>query len=127
MVRRYPKWFMASFALFLGGGCLAAFWVGGDPQSGWISFAILAALGLASLVFGRSEMVRGFRGDGRDEYWWSLDKDASLIAGMALVSLVIAMAMWEWAHGRDGTPYSQLGAISGVVYLVAVAALRLRR
>jgi hypothetical protein len=37
------------------------------------------------------------------------------------------MAMWEWAHGRDGTPCSQLGALAGVVYLVALAALRLRR
>jgi hypothetical protein len=37
------------------------------------------------------------------------------------------MAMWEWAHGRDGTPYSQLGAIAGVAYLVALAAIRLRR
>jgi hypothetical protein len=127
MVRKYPKWFLASFAFLLGGGCLASFWVGGDPESGWISFAVLGGVGLATLAFGRSELIRGFRGDGRDEYWWSLDRDASLVAGMFLIGLVIAMSMWEWAHGRDGTPYSQLGALAGVVYLIAVVALRLRR
>ena len=36
------------------------------------------------------------------------------------------MCLWEWGHGRDGTPYSQLGAIGGVAYIAAVAALRLR-
>jgi hypothetical protein len=101
--------------------------VGGDPTSGWISFAILAGLALATLVLGRSEMIRGFRGDGRDEYWWSLDRDATLVAGMFLILLVIGMSMWECAHGRDGTPYSQLGALARVVYLIALAALRLRR
>jgi hypothetical protein len=71
--------------------------------------------------------MRGLRGDGRDEYWAALDRDATLVAGTALVLLVIGMSMWEWAHGRDGTPYSQLGAVTGVVYLVALAALKLRR
>jgi hypothetical protein len=127
MVRKYPKWFLASFAFVLAGGCLTSFWIGGDPTSGWISFAVVGGLGTATLVLGRSEMVRGFRGDGRDEYWWSLDRDATLVAGLTLVTLVIGMSMWEWAHGRSGTPYSQLGAITGLVYVVALAGLRLRR
>ena len=43
-----------------------------------------------------------------------------------LISLVIVMCFWEWAHGRDGTPYSQLGAIAGLAYLLALLGLRLR-
>jgi hypothetical protein len=43
-----------------------------------------------------------------------------------LISAVIVMCFWEWAHGRDGTPYSQLGAITGVSYVVFVAVLRWR-
>jgi len=118
---------LAATAFVLGAGCLVSFWVGGDPTSGLISFAILAVLGFATLVAGRSELVRGLRGDGRDEYWAAVDRDATLVAGLVLILLVIGMAMWEWAHGRDGTPYSQLGAIAGVAYLVALAAIRLRR
>src|SRR5262245_10324082 len=127
MVRRYPKWWLAATSFVLGAGCLVSFWVGGDPVSGVISFAILSVLGLVTLVAGRSELVRGLRGDGRDEYWAAVDRDATLIAGLVLILLVIAMAMWEWAHGRDGTPYSQLGAVTGLTYLVALAAIRLRR
>ena len=35
-------------------------------------------------------------------------------------------AIGEWAHGRDGTPYSQLGAITGVAYLLGLALVRWR-
>jgi hypothetical protein len=127
VARRYPKWSLAAFSIVLGGICLAAFWIGGHPGQGWFSFALIAGLGLASLVFGRSELVRGLRGDGRDEYWASLDRDASLFAGMFLILLVIAMCCWEWAHGRDGMPYARLGAATGVAYIFALAGMRLRR
>ena len=99
-VRRYPRWFLAAFSLVLGGACLAAFWIGGNPGQGLFSFAVIGGLGVASLVLGRSELVRGLRGDGRDEYWAALDRDASLFAGLFLITLVIAMCCWEWAHGR---------------------------
>lgn len=34
--------------------------------------------------------------------------------------------LWELAHGEDGNPYSQVGAIGGVAYLLAIAFLRWR-
>jgi hypothetical protein len=36
------------------------------------------------------------------------------------------MCLWEWGHGRDGTPYAQLRAVAGVAYVLALAGLRLR-
>jgi hypothetical protein len=125
-VWRYPKWFMPVFTLCLGGACLAAFWIGGDRRQGLISFAILAGLALVFALGGRSETIRGLRGDGRDEYWQRLDTAATTLAGLALILAVIAMCLWEWAHGRSGSPYAQLGAIAGLVYIVALVALRLR-
>jgi presenilin-like A22 family membrane protease len=74
-----------------------------------------------------AKTIRGLRGDGRDEYWASLDLGATTLAGVVLITVVIAMSMWEWAHGRSGSPYSELGAIAGIAYLVALVALRLRR
>ncbi|HEY7207537.1 MAG TPA: hypothetical protein VH416_04795 [Gaiellaceae bacterium] len=125
--RRYPWWFLPGFSLALGVGCLVAFWVGGDPWQGLVSLAILAGFGLVFAVGGRFEAIRGLRGDGRDEYWQSLDMTATTIAGTTLIGVVIGMCFWEWAHGREGTPYVQLGAIAGVVYLVALVVLRVRR
>jgi hypothetical protein len=126
-VRRYPKWSLAALSVALGGVCLAAFWIGGHEAQGWFSFAWLSSIGLATLLFGRSELVRGLRGDGRDEYWASMDRDASLFAGVFLICLVIAMCCWEWAHGRSGSPYTTLGAVAGAAYIFALVGLRLRR
>ena len=125
--KRWPKWVVPAFSVALGLAMLLAFWAGGNPGQGLFSLAVMAAFGLLFLVGGRSEAVRGLRGDGRDEYWSAIDRDATLLTGCVLIALVIAMCLWEWGHGRSGTPYVQLGAIAGVAYVVALGALRLRR
>ena len=126
-VRRYPWWFMPLFSLGLGVACMVAFWLGGDRNQGLFSLALMGGLGAVFALGGRSETIRGLRGDGRDEYWQGLDEGATLVAGFVLILAVIAMCMWEWAHGRNGSPYVQLAAITGLSYIVALVALRLRR
>jgi hypothetical protein len=120
------KWFLPLFSVALGVVFLAALWVGGERRAGFESLAVMSALGLLILVGGRSELIRGLRGDGRDEYWQRIDVHATALAGNVAIGLIIGMCVWEWAHGRDGTPYSQLGAITGVAYVVAVGMLRWR-
>ena len=66
-------------------------------------------------------MTSARRGDGRDEYWERLDIHATALAGLVAFAATIGMCVWEWGHGRDGSPYTQLGAASGVAYVVAVA------
>ena len=104
----------------------AALWIGGEPEDGLWALGVMVVFGLLIAVGGRSETIRGLRGDGRDERFERLDRDATALAGIVLISVVLVMCGWEWAHGRDGSPYVQLGAISGLAYLVAVVALRLR-
>ena len=108
------RWFLPLFSLGLGLLCLAAFWIGDDLRSGLAALAVMAGAGLVFLLGGRSEMVRGLRGDGRDEYWERIDVHATYLAGLATFGLIIGMCLWEWAHGRDGSPYTQLGALAGV-------------
>lgn len=43
-----------------------------------------------------------------------------------MIAAIIAMCLWEWGHGRDGAPYVQLGALTGVAYVAALAVLRWR-
>ena len=119
-------WFLPLFALALGTACFAAFAIGGKVEDGVWAFGVMAALALLFAVGGRSETIRGLRGDGRDERFARLDLVATAIAGNVLIALVIGMCLWEWAHGRDGSPYAQLGAVAGVAYIAAVAFLRLR-
>jgi hypothetical protein len=86
----------------------------------------MTALGGVIYLGGRSDMVHGLRGDGRDEYWERIDIHATALAGIVVITAIIGMCLWEWAHGRDGSPYAQLGAIGGVAYVASLAVLRLR-
>ena len=120
------KWFMPLFAVSLGLVMLAAQWIAGNPLSGLGSLGIMTAFGALILFGGRSETIRGLRGDGRDERFRQLDLHATAIAGIVVITAIIVAFVVELARGHDGSPYAWLGAIGGLAYLVAVVVLRLR-
>ena len=120
------KWFLPAVCVALGVLVLVAQWIGGDPRSGLVSLAIAAGFGLLILLAGRSETVRGLRGDGRDERFRTIDIHATALAGLAVILAVIVAFLVELARGHDGDPYAWLGAIGGVVYIAAVIVLRIR-
>jgi hypothetical protein len=120
------KWFLPLFAVALGLLVFAAQWIGGNPRSGLVSLAILTAFGALILVGGRSETIRGLRGDGRDERFRQIDIQATAFAGLAVITAIIVAFVVELARGHDGNPYGWLGAIAGVAYLVAVIVFRVR-
>jgi hypothetical protein len=43
-----------------------------------------------------------------------------------LITVIIGAFLVEVARGEDGQPWSQLGAVGGVTYIIAVALLRWR-
>jgi hypothetical protein len=120
------KWFLPLFAVALGLVMLAAQWVGGNPGSGLVSLGILTAFGTLILLGGRSETIRGLRGDGRDERFRMIDVHASALAGLVVIAAIIIGFVVEIARGHDGNPYGWLGAAAGIAYLVAIAVLRIR-
>jgi hypothetical protein len=120
------KWFLPLFAVALGLLVFAAQWIGGNPRSGLVSLAILTAFGALILVGGRSETIRGLRGDGRDERFRQIDIQATAFAGLAVITATIVAFVVELARGHDGNPYGWLGAIAGLAYLVAVIVFRIR-
>jgi hypothetical protein len=120
------KWFLPLFSVALGVVVFVAQWIGGSPRSGLVSFAILAGFGALILLGGRSETIRGLRGDGSDERFRRIDIAATAIAGIAVITAIIVAFVVELARGHDGSPYAWLGAIGGLAYLLAVVVLRLR-
>jgi hypothetical protein len=120
------KWFLPLFAVALGLIMLAAQWAGGHPESGLGSLGIMAAFGALVLLGGRSETIRGLRGDGRDERFRQIDIHATAIAGVAVITAIIVAFLVELARGHDGNPYGWLGAIAGLAYLAAIIFLRIR-
>lgn len=120
------KWFLPVLSVALGFVMLAAMWIGGDLSTGLQSLAIMTVFGALILFGGRSETVRGLRGDGRDERFRQIDIHATAFAGIVVLSAIIVAFIVEVARGHEGTPYSWLGAIGGLSYLLAVIGLRLR-
>ena len=120
------KWFVPLFALALGLVLLAAQWIGGNLLSGLASLAVMAGFGGAVLLGGRSETIRGLRGDGRDERFRQMDVEATAVAGLAVITAIIVAFVVELARGNSGSPYGWLGAIAGLAYIVAIVVLRLR-
>jgi len=120
------KWFLPLFAVALGVVVFIAQWIGGDPGSGLVSFAIVAGFGLLVLLGGRSETIRGLRGDGRDERFRQIDIHATAIAGLAVISAVIIASLVEFARGHGPGPYGWLAAIGGLTYLAAIIVFRIR-
>jgi len=117
---------MPVFALALGVLTAGALELGGQRSSAIFSLILFAVIAAVFAFGGRSETVRQMRGDGRDERWARIDLAATAIAGTVIIVVVIAACFYEWANGRDGSPYTQLGAVGGVSYLIALAVLARR-
>jgi hypothetical protein len=113
------KWVLPAFSVALGVGMWVAFIAGGHPGQGVFSFAVMVVIGAIFFFGGRSETIRGMRGDGRDERWAMIDLRATAFAGLVLITVLIGAFIVKVAQGEDPAPYSGLGAIAGVAYLGA--------
>src|SRR4051812_13487097 len=119
------RWWIPLFSLFLGALILLASWLGGSTGEGLYGLAVMPLVGLVFLLGGRSETLRGLAGPGRDERWTHIDVYATAFSGLVVLSALIAMWLWELAHGRDGSPYGQMLAIGGGGHHPAGVFLRL--
>lgn len=127
--RRRPLAFWATPAtsVVLGAAMAGAAWAAGER--GYAIFAALLMVGLAVVLVvasTRSETVRGIL-DRQDERIAGIDRDATTITGVVIIGAIIVAFIVELARGEDGAPFSWLGAIGGVTYVVALVVLRLRR
>jgi hypothetical protein len=122
----HSKWTTPAFSVVMGLVLLGANIVGHQLVLGLWSLGILVLFGGVVLLGGRSETIRGLRGDGRDERFAMLDLQATAMAGLALMVAVIIAFIVEVAQGHSGEPYDWLGAIGGLAYLAAVIVLRVR-
>lgn len=120
------RWWMPAFSLFLGALMFGAWAIGGSPGEGVFAFGVMAVLAGVFFFGRRSDTLQGLGGPGRDERWRMIDLQASAAAGLVLITVVIGAWLYEIASGRDGSPYSALGAVAGVAYVIAVAVLRRR-
>jgi hypothetical protein len=55
-----------------------------------------------------------------------IDIHATAFAEMVTITAVIVGFVVEMAKGRDGNPFTSLGALGGLAYLAAIVVMRLR-
>ena len=121
------SWSVPIVAAVIGVAYLIAGIVGDDIWFGVFGLALMLGTAAAMMLAGRrSETVQGLL-DRKDERIRGIDNEATMFAGMAVLLAVIVGFVVDIARGQDGMPYAALGATGGVVYVVAVIVLRLRR
>jgi hypothetical protein len=123
---RKSRWFVPLFCVLAGAILFGAQAIGGHPGSGAVSFGILAAFGAVFLFGGRSETIRGLRGDGRDERFHRMDINATAFAGTVVILAILVAFIVSLAQGHNGNPYTWLAAIGGIAYIGAIVTLRVR-
>lgn len=121
------RWAIPGTAAVGGLAYLVAGIVGDDLSFGVLGLVLMLGAGGAFLLAARwSETAARLR-DRTDERINEIDRSASLASGMVVILAVIVMFVVEKAKGEDGSPYSQLGALGGLSYVVSLAWLRYRR
>jgi hypothetical protein len=120
------KWFFPVLAVALGFAMFVAEWIGGHPLAGVYAGSVIVLFGLFVLLGGRSETIRGLRGDGRDERFRRMDVAATALAGTVVICVLVVTWMVEVARGHDGNPYGWLSAVAGLSYVGAIAFMRWR-
>ncbi len=120
------RWAMPAVTVGLGGVILVAEVMNENLTSGLVWFAVLAALGALYAFGGRFEAVRQARGEEEDEREWLINTRAMALAGTVLVVLLTGAIVFELARGEDPSPYTQLMAVGGASYAIALLVLRRR-
>jgi hypothetical protein len=120
------KWFVPAFSVTLGVAFAAAQVIGHQLTYGLVSLGIMVVFAGVFMLGGRSETIRGLRGDGRDERFAMIDLRATAFTGLAMIVVVLVAAFVSLAEGHDGQPFTWLGAVGGIAYLASIVWLRVR-
>jgi peptidoglycan biosynthesis protein MviN/MurJ (putative lipid II flippase) len=114
------------FGAAMGVVYLVALSVAGSPVYGVIAFAVMVAFsGALLLARRRSETVKGLL-DHRDERISAIDLRATAWTALAMIAVVLVAFVVQIARGQSGWPYSMIGFVGGLTYVVAVIYLRVR-
>lgn len=98
----------------------------GNAIAGAGSLSIMLVFAAVFVFGGRSETIRGLRGDGRDERIEMIGLRATAFAGFIVILVVIGGFLVELARGHDGSPYIYLGFVGGLAYMAAIVYQRFR-
>ncbi|MEY2569320.1 MAG: hypothetical protein QOE35_3849 [Actinomycetota bacterium] len=117
----------AAVLLVAGGALAIGVWASGDHgfAVGLGAFYVLAALGAYAWSAGTGDVAAILRVGG-DERQRMMDRQATLVAGAAVLLCCFIGAVVDLARGGDGHPYAWLLAVAGGTYVVTLAWIKRR-
>ena len=117
----------AAMLLVAGGAIAIGVWSSGDHgfAVGLGVFYVLAALGCYAWSAGSGDVAAIMRVGG-DERQRMMDRQATLIAGVAVLLCCFVGAVVDLAGGGDGNPFAWLLAVAGGTYVLALAWIKRR-
>jgi drug/metabolite transporter (DMT)-like permease len=123
---RWTRWLIPAVPVALGGVVLVAETMNGNLTSGLVWFGVIAAVGALLVFGGRFETIRQARGDAEDERDFAIATRAMALAGTVFVIVLTGAIVFELVRGHNPSPYTQLMAIGGTTYAIALLVLRRR-
>jgi hypothetical protein len=120
------KWTVPLISLGLGAVVSGALAVAGRVDDALWSMGAMVVFAGVFAFGGRSETIRGLRGDGRDERFMAMDMRATLVAGTAVMVAVIVASVVSAVNGHEGAPYNWLAVLAGLTYLASIVWQRIR-
>jgi hypothetical protein len=122
------KWFLPTLVVGAAGIFFLAMWAGGLGTGKSASFALgMLSVAAIFLLGGRSETIRGMRGDGTDERFRQIALEATTVSCGVLVVAIFVGYLVELTRGHEYGTFLWLLLIFGVSYFVSFVVLRLRR
>ncbi len=118
------RWLMPLVPAALGAVILVAAVMAKRILSGVVWFAVLSAIGALSPIAIRFEGARRGRRHHEDERDAVINTRAMSIAGTALVIVITGCVAFTLTRGESTSPYTELLAVGGISYAVALLALR---
>jgi hypothetical protein len=122
------KWFLPAIVVGATGIFFVAMWAGGLGTGKSVSFALgMLSVATVFVLGGRSETIRGMRGDGTDERFRQIALEATAVSCCVLVVAILVGYIVELTRGHEYGTFLWLLLIFAVSYVVSFVVLRLRR
>lgn len=117
MMKREPRWWFVAYSAGLGALVGGAALAGGETPLAVIALPLFLGFGV---VIARTPWGT-LRSKSQDEREQTIGKEAVVVSYYAVITVVIAGLLVELARGEDGQPWSLIGFVGGVSFVLALA------
>lgn len=107
-----PRWYWVAYSAVLGGLLAVAMLIGGEP---WLALFSLVGMTLFGFVMRRWNPGSRILSKSKDERESRISTEAGEFTLVVQVAVLLAGALWEFAHGYQG-PFAALCALFGATY-----------